>query len=232
MKAIAIVSGGMDSITLAYRLKADNYDLHMLTFNYGQRHVKEIESSQYFAEILGTKHDVIDISNIQPLLKGSALTDNSVAVPHGHYAEVNMKQTVVPNRNAIMISIAWGVAIAEATDVVALAVHSGDHHIYPDCRPAFIDSMNAALRIGMEGHRTEGLHIYAPYLNLDKAAIAADGESLGVPYEKTWTCYEAGEIHCGQCGACVERQEAFYLAGVKDKTPYRTPMRFVADTEM
>lgn len=224
MKAIAIVSGGMDSITLAYRLKTDGYDLHMLTFNYGQRHVKEIESAQYFADILKAQHDVIDISNIQHLLKGSALTDASVAVPHGHYAEKTMKQTVVPNRNAIMISMAWGVAVAEEADVVALAVHSGDHHIYPDCRPAFIDSINAALRIGMEGHRTEGLHVYAPYLNVDKGAIAIDGKRLGVPYEKTWTCYEGGEIHCGQCGACVERQEAFYLAEIHDKTPYHVPM--------
>lgn len=225
-KAIAIVSGGMDSITLAYRLKADGYDLHMLTFNYGQRHVKEIASAEYFADLLGAEMDVIDISGIQPLLKGSALTDDSVDVPHGHYAEDTMKQTVVPNRNAIMISIAWGVAVAEQADIVALAVHSGDHHIYPDCRPAFIDSMNAALRIGMEGHRTDDLRIYAPYLNVDKGAIASDGKSLNVPYEKTWTCYEGGEIHCGQCGACVERQEAFYTAGVDDKTPYREPYTF------
>lgn len=229
MKAIAIVSGGMDSITLAYRLKADGYDLHMITFNYGQRHVKEIESARYFAELLGAQHDVIDISNIQPLLKGSALTDKSVDVPHGHYAEESMKQTVVPNRNAIMISMAWGVAVAEQADVVALAVHSGDHHIYPDCRPAFIDSMNAALRIGMEGHRTDGLHIYTPYLNRDKGAIAADGKALGVPYEKTWTCYEGGAIHCGQCGACVERQEAFHIAQVDDRTPYRVPQVFTVE---
>lgn len=226
MKAIAIVSGGMDSITLAYRLKADGYDLHMLTFDYGQRHLKEIDSARYFADILGAKLDVIDISNIQPLLKGSALTDESIAVPQGHYAEETMKQTVVPNRNAIMISMAWGVAVAESAELVALAVHSGDHHIYPDCRPAFIDSMNAALRIGMEGHRTDGLHIYAPYLNVDKGAIAADGKTLNVPYEKTWTCYEGGKIHCGQCGACVERQEAFHLAGVDDKTAYQSPYSF------
>lgn len=226
MKAIAIVSGGMDSITLAYRLRADGYDLHMLTFNYGQRHVKEIDSAHYFANLLGAKIDTIDISNIKPLLKGSALTDEEIAVPHGHYAEESMKQTVVPNRNAIMISMAWGVAVAESADLVALAVHSGDHHIYPDCRPAFIDSMNAALRISMEGHRTEGLHIYAPYLTVDKAAIASDGKKLAVPYEKTWTCYEGGDIHCGQCGACVERQEAFHLAGVTDKTAYHSPLSF------
>lgn len=226
MKAIAIVSGGMDSITLAYRLKADGHDLHMLTFNYGQRHVKEIDSAHYFANLLGAKIDTIDISNIQPLLKGSALTDENITVPKGHYAEESMKQTVVPNRNAIMISMAWGVAVAESADLVALAVHSGDHHIYPDCRPAFIDSMNAALRISMEGHRTEGLHIYAPYLNVDKTAIAVDGKKLAVPYEKTWTCYQGGDIHCGQCGACVERQEAFYLAGVNDKTDYQLPLSF------
>ncbi len=226
MKAVAIVSGGMDSITLAYRLKDEGYALHMLSFNYGQRHRKEIDSARYFAEELGAEFDIIDISNIQPLLKGSALTDDSIDVPHGHYAEANMKQTVVPNRNAIMLALAWGVAVAEQADVVSLAVHSGDHHIYPDCRPAFIDSMNAALRIGMEGHRTDGLHIYAPYLQVDKGDIARDGKRLGVPYHLTWTCYEGGEIHCGECGACVERQEAFYLAGVDDQTPYKVTQVF------
>jgi len=226
MKAIAIVSGGMDSITMAYRLRADGYDLHMLSFNYGQRHIKEIESARYFAKELSAEHDVIDISMLQPLLKGSALTDLSVDVPHGHYREENMRITVVPNRNAIMISLAWGVAVADKADVVTLAVHSGDHYIYPDCRPAFIDSMNAALRIGMEGHRKENLCLYAPYLNVDKTRIAADGKRLGVPYHLTWTCYEGGEIHCGQCGACVERQEAFFLAGVDDKTSYRFPQHF------
>lgn len=225
-KAIGIISGGMDSITLAYRLKEEGYALHLLTFNYGQRHVKEIESARYFANVLGAEHDVMDISMLQGFLKGSALTDSSVDVPHGHYAEASMKQTVVPNRNAIMISLAWGVAVAEEADVVALAVHAGDHHIYPDCRPAFIDSMNAALRIGMEGHRKDGLHLYAPYLTVDKGAIAAEGKRLGVPYHLTWTCYEGAEIHCGECGACVERQEAFYLAGVDDKTPYRVPAQF------
>lgn len=229
MKAIAIVSGGMDSVTMAYRLKDEGYALHLLTFNYGQRHVKEIESARHFAGVLNADLDVIDISNVQPLLKGSSLTDETVAVPHGHYAEENMQQTVVPNRNAIMLSIAWGVAVAEQANVVALAVHAGDHHIYPDCRPAFIDSMNAALRIGMEGHRADDLRIYTPYLHSDKAGIAADGNRLGVPYHLTWTCYEGGEIHCGQCGACVERQEAFHLAGVDDQTPYRVPQTFQAE---
>lgn len=226
MRAIAIVSGGMDSITLAYRLQDEGYDLHFLSFDYGQRHVKEVESARHFAGILSAEFDVIDISNIQPLLKGSALTDKSVEVPHGHYAEDSMKQTVVPNRNAIMLALAWGVAVAEEADVVSLAVHSGDHHIYPDCRPAFIDSMNAALRIGMEGHRKDNLHIYAPYLHVDKRAIARDGKRLDVPYHLTWTCYEGGDIHCGQCGACVERQEAFYLAEVDDQTLYKIPQIF------
>lgn len=226
MKAITIMSGGMDSVTLGYRLQAEGYDQHVVTFNYGQRHVKELESARYFAAQLHASFDIIDVSGIQPLLRGSALTDTEVDVPHGHYTEDNMKQTVVPNRNAIMIAIAWGIAVAEQADVVALAVHAGDHHIYPDCRPAFVDSLNAALRIAMEGHRSDGLHIYAPYLNIDKAGIATEGKRLGVPYERTWTCYEGGDIHCGECGACVERQEAFFHAGVDDKTPYRMPQTF------
>lgn len=220
MKAIAIVSGGMDSITLVYRLLEDGYNVHLVSFDYGQRHKKELNSARYFAQTLNLRHDVIDISHIQPLLKGSSLTDANVPVPHGHYAEETMRATVVPNRNAIMLSIAWGVAVAEKADIVATAVHSGDHFIYPDCRPAFIDSLNAALRIGMEGHRTDGLHLYTPYLTVDKTAIARDGKTLGVPYHHTWTCYEGGDIHCGLCGACQERQEALTTAGVQDETPY------------
>lgn len=214
---IAVVSGGMDSVTMLYRLLADGHTVDVVSFDYGQRHSKELDSARYFADLHNARHDIITLP-IGDVLGGSALTDNRVAVPHGHYAEESMRATVVPNRNAIMLSIAWGIAVARSADYVATAVHAGDHHIYPDCRPAFIDSLNTALRIATEGHRKDRLNILAPYMNVDKTAIAKDGLWLGVPYENTWTCYEGGLFHCGNCGACVERREAL---GSNDPTQYQ-----------
>lgn len=219
-KVIAIVSGGMDSATLAYQLVAQWHTLHMVTFDYGQRHRIEIEYARRIAKHLHARHDVIDLSTLTPFLSGSALTD-TVPVPYGHYTAENMKLTVVPNRNAIMLSVAWGLAVAEGAELVATAVHSGDHAIYPDCRPEFIDALNAALRLGTEGHRTETLYLHTPFIDKDKAEIARLGDALCVPYEDTWTCYEGGTIHCGKCGACVERREAFELAEVSDPTVYQ-----------
>lgn len=219
MKAVAIVSGGMDSVTLAYLLKSQGYDLELVSFDYGQRHSRELECAKHQAELLGANHTVIDISGIRPLLKGSALTDE-VEVPHGHYAEESMRLTVVPNRNAIMLSIAWGLACSTGADVLACGVHAGDHFIYPDCRPAFVESLEAALRIGTEGHRQEGLQLIAPFVHMSKTDIAEVGGMLGVPFEHTWTCYEGGEVHCGKCGSCTERKEAFRDSGVPDPTTY------------
>lgn len=220
MKAVAIVSGGMDSVTLAHWLKGVYRDLHLISFDYGQRHRRELECAAWQAEHLGAQHTIIDISGIRPLLKGSALTDD-VAVPHGHYAEETMRATVVPNRNAIMLSIAWGLACSDEADVLACGVHAGDHFIYPDCRPEFIASLNESLRIGTVGHRKDSLELIAPFVNHTKTDIAAIGGTLEVPFEHTWTCYEGGEIHCGQCGACTERKEAFRDSGVPDPTEYR-----------
>lgn len=220
MKAVAIVSGGMDSVTLAYWLKAQGYDLELVSFDYGQRHRRELECAKHQAELLGAGHTVIDISGIRPLLKGSALTDE-VEVPHGHYAEESMRLTVVPNRNAIMLSIAWGLACSCEADVLACGVHAGDHFIYPDCRPEFIASLNESLRVGTVCHRKDSLELIAPFVHHTKTDIAAIGGTLQVPFEHTWTCYEGGDIHCGKCGACTERQEAFRDSGVPDPTQYR-----------
>jgi len=219
-KAVVIVSGGMDSVTLAYKLKDEGYDLTMISFDYGQRHGKELEMASWHAEKLSAPFFLLDISGIQPLLKGSALTDD-IEVPHGHYAEESMKLTVVPNRNAIMLSIAWGVACSQGADVLACGVHAGDHHVYPDCRPEFIEELNNALRAGTDGHRSEGLELYAPFIHKTKTDIAAVGGGLRVPYEMTWTCYEGLDLHCGKCGACTERKEAFHDSGVPDVTEYR-----------
>lgn len=219
MKAIAIVSGGMDSVTLAYLLASRGYTLHLLSFNYGQRHVRELEYAARCAADLGAQHTIIDLSSITPLLSGSALTDN-IDVPEGHYAAPNMRLTVVPNRNAIMLAIAYAVAVAEGATMVATGVHAGDHPIYPDCRPEFIAAFDAMELHATDGYAADGLHLYAPFVHMSKAEIVALGASLFVPYEHTWSCYKGDEAHCGVCGTCVERREAFVLAGVADPTIY------------
>tara|TARA_R110002095_G_scaffold184183_2_gene161395 strand:- start:1784 stop:2530 length:747 start_codon:yes stop_codon:yes gene_type:complete len=217
MKTIVICSGGLDSVTLAYKVAAEHTLLGLVSFDYGQRHKKELAYAARAAEALGVPHDIIDISNIGALLTGSSLTDD-IAVPDGHYAEQTMKITVVPNRNAIMLSIAYGVASARKADAVATAVHGGDHFIYPDCRPDFIHTFET-----MQNHALEGLSditLYTPFLDKTKADITAQGAQLGVPFDDTWSCYKGGEHHCGRCGTCVERREAFDLAHIKDPTTY------------
>lgn len=219
--AVLIVSGGMDSVTLAHKYHKDGYDVALLSFDYGQRHKKELESARRCAERLGGSWRVVDLSDITGLLPGSSLTDNSVAVPEGHYAADSMKATVVPNRNAIMLSVAWAHAVAIGASVVAFGAHGGDHFIYPDCRPDFFASLSDAFRLGNVGFGNPDLRLEAPFIESDKAKIAALGYELGVPFEDTWSCYKGGEHHCGKCGTCVERIEAFELAGVPDPTEYR-----------
>jgi 7-cyano-7-deazaguanine synthase len=210
----------MDSVTLAYLLDSEGYNLLLLSVDYGQRHKKEISCAKRCAERLGATFDVADISEVGRLLSGSALTDD-VEVPHGHYAAENMAVTVVPNRNAIMLSIAYGVAVAREAQLVATAVHAGDHYVYPDCRPQFIEAFEAMQRQAVEGFGHPDLHLHTPFVHKTKAQIAEVGTSLSVPYEDTWSCYEGGDLHCGLCGTCSERKEAFQLAGAPDPTEYR-----------
>ncbi|MET2829317.1 7-cyano-7-deazaguanine synthase QueC [Mesorhizobium shangrilense] len=217
MNALVICSGGLDSVSLAHKMAAEQKLIGLLSFDYGQRHKKELGFASMCAKRLGVPHQIVDIRDVGRSLSGSALTD-SVDVPDGHYAEDSMKITVVPNRNAIMLAIAFGVAAARKADAVATAVHGGDHFIYPDCRPAFIDAFQAMQNHALAGYAD--IRLYAPYVNMSKADIVGEGAKYATPFEATWSCYKGGARHCGRCGTCVERREAFDLAGIADPTDY------------
>lgn len=220
LKTLVVCSGGMDSVTLAHKVHKENELLALLSFDYGQRHRKELDCAKHCADDLGVEHILIDISGIGAKLTGSALTDD-VAVPDGHYAEETMKITVVPNRNAIMLTIAFGIAAARGADAVAAAVHGGDHFIYPDCRPGFVEAFETMQRHALEG--MNDIRLYTPFVRSSKGDIAAESARLGVDHSRSWSCYKGGEIHCGRCGTCVERREAFHLAGAPDPTEYADP---------
>lgn len=212
--SIAIVSGGLDSITLVYDMLDKGYTPHMLSFNYGQRHNKELNFAALHAKKLDLRHDIVDLRGLTELISNSALTSHAsehdqIAVPDGHYAEASMKLTVVPNRNMIMLSIAAGVAVNNKYRRIATGVHNGDHFIYPDCRPQFLNHTADAIAAGNEGfHNLDFDILYAPFLNLTKADIAARAIELRVDLSTTWSCYKGGMKHCGRCGTCVERLEA------------------------
>jgi len=216
MKIVLIYSGGMDSTTLLYQLRAEGHDVRCLSIDYGQRHRRELDGAREICQALGVEQRVADLTSVAPLLAGSALTSADVEVPEGHYEAENMKLTVVPNRNMLMLSVAIAWAVSTKCDAVAYAAHGGDHAIYPDCRPEFIQAMNVAAGL-CDWHTVQ---ILAPYQQMDKGDIARIGTDLGVPYGKTWSCYKGLDKHCGRCGACNERREAFALAGVPDPTEY------------
>lgn len=217
MKAVVLLSGGVDSTTLLAEIKRKSPEvIYCLSFAYGQRHEREVFSARQIARYYDVPHTVITLP-IDPFL-GSALTDGGVEpVPHGHYEDESMKRTVVPNRNMVLISIATAFAISNECDTVAYAAHAGDHAIYPDCRQAFVIAMRAVMKVA--DYRE--IELYTPFLHLSKAEIVARGIEQQVPYQYTWSCYEGGGLHCGQCGTCVERLEAFTLAHAKDPVVYQ-----------
>ncbi|WP_102226246.1 7-cyano-7-deazaguanine synthase QueC [Acidimangrovimonas sediminis] len=220
MKTLVICSGGLDSVSLAH-MAADTRQLtRLVSFDYGQRHRKELDFAARAADRLGVPHRVIDMRAIGASLTGSALTDD-VDVPDGHYAEETMRITVVPNRNAIMLSVAYGIAAAEGDAAVATAVHGGDHFIYPDCRPAFTEAFARMQDAALDGYAQVSL--WTPFLDGSKADIVTAGAAHGTPFAETWSCYKGGARHCGRCGTCVERREAFEIAGIPDPTEYEDP---------
>lgn len=226
-KAVVVVSGGMDSVTLAHWVQKNiESEVHGISFNYGQRHKKELDfASALVSDGVLASHRVVDLQNIQELVSASSLTNPDVAVPDGRYDHETMKITVVPNRNMIMLSIAVGFAVTiEAKAGVWTGVHGGDHFIYPDCRPPFIAAADAAALAGNEGFIDWVSNaIHAPFITIGKHDICRIGNDLGVDFNKTWSCYKGGEIHCGRCGTCTERKEAFALSGVIDPTEYEDP---------
>lgn len=213
---VLVYSGGLDSTTLLYELRSQGAALRCLSVDYGQRHRRELTAAAEICRELGIEHRMADLSGLRPLLAGSALTDD-IAVPHGHYTEASMKATVVPNRNMLLLAVAIAWAVSTRSDAVAYAAHAGDHAIYPDCRPEFVDAMDRAAGL-CDWH---AVRIERPFVNWDKTQIVRRGAELGVPFAKTWSCYEGAALHCGRCGTCVERREAFELAGVPDPTVYR-----------
>jgi 7-cyano-7-deazaguanine synthase len=213
---VVLLSGGMDSATLLYHLADAGHAVRGISFNYGQKHVRELEAARELCARLDAPHRVADLRAITPLFGANSLTDRAVAVPHGHYEAENMKQTVAPNRNMIMLSLAMAWAISSECDAVAYGAHSGDHAIYPDCRPEFADAMQQAAALC----DWRPLELLRPFVEMDKGDIALCGSRLGVPFELTWTCYEGAAVHCGLCGACAERKEAFAKHGLKDATVY------------
>lgn len=223
---LAVVSGGMDSTTLAYLAREDG-PVTVLSFDYGQRHAVELTYAARTAEALSAEHIVAPMPWLAPMIAGqSALVTPGVPVPEGHYAEDTMRATVVPNRNALMLNIAASVAISHGCTRIGTGVHAGDHAVYPDCRPEFIDALNLSLAAGNEGFLPDGwVGVWAPFIDIPKDAIATIGHTLGVPWAETWSCYNGGTVHCGACSTCFERREAFTLAGIDDPTAYlATPM--------
>jgi 7-cyano-7-deazaguanine synthase len=218
MLSVTILSGGLDSTTLAYNLHKNEYEQLFLSFNYGQKHSKELEKAAITAKKLKGEHHIISLPFGD--LLSSALTTKDRKIPEGYYAAANMSQTVVPNRNAIMLSIAWGVACSRKARVVSAGVHAGDHQIYPDCRASFIQKLNSALREGTVDCRHPDLFINTPYIGISKAAILKLGLGWNIPYKDTWTCYVGSEKACGRCGSCTERLESFSLNNTKDPLEY------------
>ena len=214
-KVVLILSGGVDSTTLLYWLINQNYEVKTLSFNYGQKHTKELEMAKRTCIKIGVDNKVIDLSNLKWVLS-SALTDDNWKIPEGDYKDEVMKQTVVPNRNMIMLSIAMGYAISLKFNKVAYGAHSGDHAIYPDCRPIFIQKIKELARVV----DYEPVEIIDPFINKTKSDIVKIGTKLGVDYSLTWSCYKGKNKACGKCGTCVERLEAFKSNNLIDPIKY------------
>ena len=216
MKVVVLCSGGMDSVTALHWAKREHTVVAAVSFDYGAKHnPREIPCAAVQAALLGVRHELITLDFVNRLF-ASDLLQSGGAIPDGHYEAETMKKTVVPFRNAIMLSIAGGFAESAGAEGLVIAAHGGDHAIYPDCREDFMRAMGDALRLGTYA----GVQLLRPFITMNKAAIVTAGTTLGVDFARTWSCYKGGDVHCGKCGTCVERREAFQLAGLKDPTVY------------
>ncbi len=214
-KAVCVLSGGLDSTTLLYELVQGKRKIHALSFDYGQKHKKELLCARKTCKKLGVPHKIIDLSVLGEIAP-SALTKKGWDVPEGHYEDSNMSQTVVPNRNMVMLSLATAFAISIKAKKIFYGAHAGDHAIYADCTPEFVEAMKGAIRTADYAE----IELEAPYTFIDKGDIVYRGTKIGVDYTNTWTCYKGGEKACGECGACVERLEAFGYVGLIDPIDY------------
>ncbi len=216
MNVVVLLSGGMDSVCVLYKALEMYEVTTALSFDYGAKHnACEIPCAKWHCDNAGVRHEVIELPFVDRLFASNLLLSGD-GIPDGHYEESSMKQTVVPFRNAIMLSIATGVAESRDAQGVVIAAHSGDHAIYPDCRERFMASMAESMDAGTYA----GIQLMRPFIDMTKAEIVTCGETHGVPFEHTWSCYKGLDRHCGTCGTCVERREAFVVAGVKDPTDY------------
>ncbi len=216
MKVVVLCSGGMDSVTALYWAGRAHEVVTAVSFDYGSKHNRrEIPFAAEHAAALKVPHQVIGLDFMNRFF-ASALLQSGGVIPDGHYEAATMRQTVVPFRNGVMLAVAAGLAESRGAAGLVIAAHAGDHVIYPDCREEFMRAMGAAMRAGTYA----GLELLRPFIAMNKAQIAQEGARLGVDYGRTWSCYKGGEVHCGQCGTCVERREAFLLAGLPDPTVY------------
>ncbi|GGX77900.1 7-cyano-7-deazaguanine synthase [Litchfieldella qijiaojingensis] len=216
-RAVVIYSGGMDSFTVLHRALREGYDIHALSFDYGQRHARELEVAARVCQRLGIAHQIVDLRAIHGLIDNSALTDPTRELPSGDYDSDNLTATVVPNRNMILLSLAIAQAVNLGASKVFYGAHGGDHVLYPDCRPLFVERMNEVAAIA----NFEAVEICVPYLHSSKREILAEGLAMGLDYADTWTCYRGEALACGQCGSCRERLAAFAAHGIEDPLAYQ-----------
>lgn len=216
-RSVVIYSGGLDSTTLLYHLRAEGHEVKALSVNYGQRHLaRELAAAEAICSRLTVEHRTVNLTGLVELFGGNALTDTEIAVPEGPYAAETIGQTTVRNRNMVLLSVGIAWAATLKFDAVAFGAHGGEHTTYPDCTPSFAEVMDRAARLCDYNE----IRVLAPFVTWVKADIVRRGAELGVPFDLTWSCYAGGERHCGRCGTCVDRRTAFEKVGVTDPTRY------------